>query len=252
MQGWLLAAEQAGAGDVAVMPDALALPIPEADRWNVLRMAGGRILARTPDGAGFAADEQLFLTVWTAAGKPQCDELPGFDTVLPIVLDLRQGAFARPRQGLSMTARRVAIVAAAGVLAHGAIAAADTVALRSIASQRGTELIALLNIAAPGRFTGTDPHEAAAMAAELLPAGGNAPPGTLLPILSRASAALAPFGSTVTVRSMSFDEARRQLRLDLELVDPAAAASITSALRNAGLSGRFDRSSLIIGTGAAT
>ncbi|MCZ4340058.1 type II secretion system protein GspL [Sphingomonadaceae bacterium G21617-S1] len=249
MNAWVLAAEEAGLGDAAIMPDALALPIPEPGRWNVQRI-GARILVRLPDGTGFAGLEPLFLSIWTAAGKPPCDEVTPPDTVA-IALDLRQGIFARPRQGLSASARRVALVAAAGLLAHGAIATADTIALRSIAAKRGAELTAQLNVSAPGRFTGTDPHEAANIAAEILPVGGSAPPGALLPMLTRASAALAPFGGAVTIRGMSFDEAGRSLRFDLDMTDPGASAGIVTALRQAGLRGRIEGNSLIVTGGLA-
>lgn len=251
MQAWLMAAEEAGLGDAAVMPDALALPLPAAGRWNVLRAEGNRILARLPDGTGFAVDEALFLPIWTAAGKPECDEQSGFDPIVPITLDLRQGIFARPRQGLSLTARRVAFVAAAGLVAHGAIAAADTVALRSIADKRGAELLSLLNTVAPGRVTATDPREAAAQAADLLPAGGSRPPGTLLPVLRRASTALAPFANVLTMRSLDFDATGHQLVIDADLADPATAPAIVAALRGAGLSARFEGRNLTIGAGGA-
>jgi general secretion pathway protein L len=132
MAAWVAAAADAGIADAAIMPDALALPVPGAGRWNVRRESDGRILVRTPEGSGFAAMEALFVALWTAAGKPTCDEVADTEEGIPIVLDLRQGDFARPRQGLSATGRRVAIVAAAGLIAHGAIAAADTVALRSV------------------------------------------------------------------------------------------------------------------------
>jgi general secretion pathway protein L len=89
------------------------------------------------------------------------------------------------------------------------------------------------------------------VAAELLPVGGNAPPGSLLPLLSRTSSALAPFGGTLTIRAMRFDEARRSLRLDLDLADPAARPGIANALRSAGLTGRFDGASLVVSGGAA-
>ncbi len=251
MAAWVAAAAEAGIADAAIMPDALALPVPDAGRWNVRRESDGRILVRTPEGTGFAAMEPLFVPLWTAAGKPQCDEVADSDAPVPIALDLRQGEFARPRQGLSATGRRVAIVAAAGLLAHAAIAAADTVALRSVAAKRGAELTALLATSAPGRYSGTDPREAAAVAAELLPVGGNAPPGDLLPLLSRTSSALAPFGGTVTIRALSFDQAERSLRLDLDLADPSVRAGITTALRSAGLTGRFGGNSLIVTGGAA-
>lgn len=251
MAAWAAAAEAAGLANIAIMPDALALPVPVPGRWNVRRDPRGRILVRTPEGTGFAAEQRLFLPLWTAAGKPECDEIGEDDGLLPIVIDLRQGLFARPRQGLTSTGRRVAMVAAAGLLAHGAIAAADTVALRSIAAKRGAELTVLLATAAPGRYTGEDPREAAMVAAELLPAGQAGPPGSLLPILTRTSSALAPFGATVTVRAIGFDEAGRTLRFELDLADPSARRGIVDALRSSGLSGRFDGASLIVGGTAA-
>jgi len=250
MAGWIAAAEESGLGNAAIMPDALALPVPEAGRWHVHRV-GARILVRLPDGSGFAAMEPLFLSLWGAAGRPDCDEIGLGAEAVPVALDLRQGPFARPRQGLSRTARRVALVGAAGLLAHGAIATADTFALRSIAAQRGAELTAQLNVSAPGRFTGSDPHEAAALAAELLPVGGSAAPGALLPLLTRASAALAPFGGAVTIRGLSFDETAHSLRFDCDLADPGAASGIVGALRQAGLAGRFEGGSLIVTGGAA-
>ena len=251
MARWIAAADAAGIPDAAIMPDALALPVPMPGRWNVRRDARGRILVRTPEGTGFAAEQRLFLPLWTAAGKPDCDEIGEEDGPLPIAVDLRQGAFARPRQGLSATGRRVAMVAAAGLLAHGAIAAADTVALRSIAAQRGAELTGLLAATAPGRYTGNDPREAALVAAELLPAGPASAPGSLLPMLTRTSAALAPFGGSVIVRAIDFDETGHSLRLDLDLADPSARRGIVEGLRSAGLPSRFDDGALIVGGGAA-
>lgn len=248
MAGWVGAAEAAGLADAAIMPDALALPLPEAGHWHVKREGGGRILVRTAEGAGFAADEKLFVALWTAAGKPACDEVD-FAPVVTIGLDLRQGDFAPARQGLSATGRRVAIVAAAGLLAHGAIAAADTYALRSVAAKQGAELTGLLATAAPGRYAGDDPHEAAMIAAELLPAGGAVPPGALLPLMSRTSQALAPFGAAIVVRSLGFDETDRSLRFDLDLADPAAGASIGRALAAAGLAGRFEGKTLVVRNG---
>lgn len=251
MARWIAAAEIAGVGDAALLPDALALPVPDAGRWNVLRDATGRILVRLPDGGGFATYEPLFLAMWTAAGRPECDEQAGLGPIDSIALDLRQGIFARPRQGLSATGRRVALVAAAGLLAHGAIAAADTFALKSIAAKRGAELTSQLATAAPGRYAGSDPREAAMVAAELIPAGTTAPPGSFLPLLTRSSAALAPFGATVTVRSLGFDAVRQRMQLEVDLADPSARGGIVKALQGAGLQGRFEGATLIIAGGRA-
>jgi general secretion pathway protein L len=247
---WIMAAEEAGIPDAAIVPDALALPIPAAGRWTVYRDGPDRCLARTPDGAGFATATAAFPALWAVAGKPPCDEVDQLDAGA-IALDLRQGAFARPRQGISSAARRAAIVAAAGLLAHGAIAAADTVALRSIAAKRGAEMTSLLAQVAPGAYGGTDPQEAAAIAADRLPTGQVAVPGRMMPLLVRASQAIAPFGATVAVRAIRYDDADASLAFDLDAADPEAARGLASAVRNAGLAARLDGSTLIVRQGTA-
>lgn len=89
------------------------------------------------------------------------------------------------------------------------------------------------------------------VAAELIPAGTTAPPGSFLPLLTRSSAALAPFGSTVTIRGMAFDAERQRLQLDVDLADPSAQGSVVKALGSAGLKGRFEGATLIIAGGGA-
>lgn len=246
MRRWVAALEAAGLGHAALVPDALALPVPPAGAWSV-DFAAGRAVVRTDDGAGFAVSEAQLRTVWAAAGKPSCvvfgDPLPRdlpqepAETVLePLArrllspaLDLRQGPYARRRAALSPLRRRVAIVAASGLLAHGAIAAAETVALRGIAAEREAETRSLLAIAAPGRPIGEDVVTAAA---DMLPAG-SAAPGRFVPLLARALAAVAPTG--VGLRSFSFDAREGTLALDVAAKDAADVRRAEGALAAAGL-----------------
>lgn len=257
MREWLAVLEAAGLGRAALVPDALALPMPPPGGWSV-DLTRARAVVRTDDGAGFAVPEAQLSVAWAAAGRPPCtsfgDPLPsdlsgdptadGDESALeplarrlvPPALDLRQGLYARRRAALSPLRRRVAIVAASGLLAHGAIAAAETVALRSIATQREAETRSLLAIAAPGRPVGEDVVTAAA---EILPAG-SAAPGRFFPLLARASAALE--GAGAVSRSLSFDADEGSLTLDVEAANPAALRNAASALAAAGFASKSSES----------
>lgn len=240
MRQWLAALDAAGLGHAAIVPDALALAVPPAGAWSIA-LADGRAVVRTDDGAGFAIAEARLRAAWELAGRPSClncgdpppPELGGEQPqgeVEPLArrlrapaLDLRQGRYQPRRAAMSPLRRRIAIVAASGLLAHGAIAAADTAALRNIAAEREAETRSLLAAAAPSRPIGGDVVTAAT---EMLPAG-SAPPGRFLPLLTRISAAAAPSG--VGLHSLSFDarEGRAALEVagEIQRVESALAAA---------------------------
>jgi general secretion pathway protein L len=192
----------------------------------------------------------LLPLAWEAGGKPECialgDPLPELypggsagpaasvemdPGLRRVTMDLRQGIYAR-RPKIPALWRRAAIVAGAGLAAHGAIAAADTNALRSIAADRRAETRALVSAISPA---GAANEDVASTAADMLPTG-DARPGSFLPILTRATAALAPLAPAVRMRALSFDGA---LKLELEAGDPAALKKAEGALARAGLSGRL-------------
>ena len=54
---------------VPLVPEVLLLPRPVAGQWTVAER-GGRILARRPDGTGFAAPEPAFRAIWAQSGVP--------------------------------------------------------------------------------------------------------------------------------------------------------------------------------------
>lgn len=250
MREWMAVLESAAMGHAALVPDALALPLPSAGRWSV-DLAGGRAVVRTDDGGGFAIPETQLRSAWAAAGKPSCtafgDRLPPelagdppadmADAALePLAsrlvsppLNLRQGRYAARRVALSPLRRRVAIVAASGLLAHGAIAAAETVALRAIAGEKEAETRSLLAIAAPGRPAGGD---VIAAAAEMLPAG-NAAPGRFLPLLASASGVLTSAGAEL--HALSFDDRQGTLALEVKAPEAAALERVVAALEKSGL-----------------
>ena len=222
MTEWVAAAGAAGLGDMPLMPDALALPVPDAG-WAVAR-EGGRILVRQADGTGFATTEARFEPLWDTAGRPALTETmlalqP--DATLP--LDLRQGAFA-PAQTDAPIWRRAAMVAGLGIAAHALIAAADVVALDRIAARWRGETAVLVSTIRPG--TAADDPALADTATALLPAGAAAPPGAFLPLMARASAALAG-APGATLREVTFQGGALSLTIAGDV--PRAAAALSAA-----------------------
>ena len=208
MAGWVETAEAAGLGHAAIMPDALALPVPPEGAWSV-DLAGNRAVVRAGDGSGFALNAAMLPPAWEAAGKPPAT---AYGAPLPAemmlegavlqpealarrlaapVLDLRQGAYSR-RRGTSNTLRRIGWIVALGALAHTGIALADTVMLRVIADRRAEDTRKLVSVMAPGvPLTGDLPTTVS----NLLPRGGGGAPQVFLPLLNRVSAALGPLGA---------------------------------------------------------
>ena len=249
MARWIDQAIEAGLGTAAIMPDALALPLPAAGRWTVLRQPGGRVLVRLGDGRGFAAGERNFIQLWTVAGKPDCDEIHQFPDPVALAIDLRQGDYAAARDTMSLPLRRLATVAAVGLLAHGAIAAADMVLLKSVEARRGVELQAQLAASVPGAQAAASPAEAALFAARILPAGSLSPPGEMIPLLGRASEALAPMQGALSYKAISYAEQGDRLRIDVDAADPASLDRARQALSKAGLPARVEGGTILVGGG---
>jgi general secretion pathway protein L len=241
MAAWVERAEAAGLGHAAMVPDALALPVPAEGAWSV-DLGAHRAVVRAGDGTGFACAAAMLMPVWEAAGRPAAtaygaplpaemmlgeaalEPEPLARRLLSPPLDLRQGAYAR-RRATSNVWRRVAWIVAIGAAAHTGIALADTVMLTIIANRRAAETQQLLAVVAPGvPVTG----DLATTAANLLPSGGGVPQ-TFLPLLSRVSTALAPLGG-INARAMEFQA--NSLTMDLD-GQPGLADRIRAALRNA-------------------
>jgi general secretion pathway protein L len=186
MADWIARADAAGLGHAAMVPDALALPLPPEGVWAV-DLEGDRAVVRAGDGTGFALPAAMLRPAWEAAGRP-----PGIAHGAPLpaemllesaaldsptlarrlsapALDLRQGPYARRRSAMPNVWRRVAWIVALGAAAHAVIALADTVMLRVIADRRAEETRQLVALAAPGTNLSGD---VATTVANLLPQGG--------------------------------------------------------------------------------
>jgi general secretion pathway protein L len=248
MLRWVELADAAALGHAGLVPDALALPVPEAGEWSAEAIEG-RVLVRTGDGTGFAMPAALIGQAWEAAGRPRVwncgaepiGELPNepratggggmAERLLVPPVDLRQGPYARRRVSGSNWLRRLGWIAAAGIAAHTVIAAADTVMLRVIAERRADDTRAAIAQAAPGANLSGDLRTSVA---DLLPPPGQAG-SEFVPLIARTSAALAPLSSAVTARAMRFEG--NALVLDLDPGEPDLAERVRGALRAGGMAG---------------
>lgn len=248
MQQWVEDAEAAGLAHAAIVPDALALSVPEADAWHV-EPRGGRVLVRNGDGTGFAAPRTMIGAIWERAGRPAIrnlgreplgelpqdyltdDALAWEQRLRTPALDLRQGVYSR-RGGRSNWRKRLAWIVAAGIAAHVVISAADTVMLRVIAERRADDLRATVAQVAPGTSISGDLR---AGIADMLPVAG--PAGSaFVPQLTRASRALAPLDGTITTRAMRFEG--NALVIDLEPGETGLIERVRGAMRAAGVEGQ--------------
>ncbi len=249
MAEWISHSEAAGLGDAALVPDALALPIPVEGEWSV-DLGTTRAVVRAGDGSGFAIPAPMLETAWTAAGQPRiisygaplpaamvadADILaldPLARRLIAPALDLRQGRYARRRAAMPGVGKRLAQLAAIGILAHTGIAAADAIALRGIANDRAEQTRALVQSVAPGAALGEDLPSSVADLLSRSGAGGGGQ-DALLPVMARVSAALAPVSSAIAFDSIRLDGG--VATIDVAAGDPALPGRIRGALADAGV-----------------
>ena len=179
-----------------LVPDVLALPVPAAGCCSV-REAGGRVLVRRADGTGYATRAERLEAFWRADGAPQIvlyggrlpEQVPvGAPGLMPAGptpeaarFDLLQGAHARAGRGGRRVLTRLFAVIALALVAHGAVLAADTLALRRIAEARETALRSALSARVPDLPPSLPLNEALLRALPAAPAAR----GEFLPLLAR-------------------------------------------------------------------
>ncbi len=228
-----------------LVPDVLALPVPSPGSCSV-REAFGRVMVRRADGTGFAAPTDAFAALWQADGAPQVvlyggrlpDGIPvGASGLMPatptaeaLAVDLLQGRYIRDNRARRRLVSRLGAIALLALAAHGVTYAADTYALRRIASERETQLRSELAARVPG-VTGATPLDVALRRA--LPAAEQ--PGAFLPLLARVSAALQPAADAITLKSLAFNAADGTLALAVEAPDLETLQTVATGLRDAGL-----------------
>ena len=252
MDHWVGMLADAGLDHCILLPDALSLPTPPQGSWRIV-VEGGRALVRTGDGSGFAVDVDALPATWEAGNRPRLiasgDALPdvmrtGLDdmtlelddgarpAVVVAPVDLRQGRYAATRRRSAVSPwRAVALVAAAGVVAHIGILALDTLVLDGMADRREAETRALVAARAPD--LGEQPD--LVLAVDRVAPLQSGADGRLVRSLGRVSSAL-----SATPMSYRYIEYTSDGALDLAVSVPGAATldSATAALNGAALPAR--------------
>jgi general secretion pathway protein L len=249
MADWAGIVAEAGLAHCSLVPDALSLPVPEEGAWST-QVSGDRVLVRTWEGTGFATSRSQLPILWAAAGNPVCiaygEPLPNEVTFVPgaieleplttrlmvPALDLRQGAYAKPRRSVPISARTAMAVLGAAALAHAAIASVETFVLREMADNRRADAQALVQQYLPGVAVDAD---FAAEVNELLSGGAGPPRSSFVPLLVRASAALGQGAPDTTWRGLSYDGKAGELSLFIEQTDMNGLQRSEAALLAAGL-----------------
>lgn len=232
---------------ITAEPFLLATPEPDtagAEAWHCVRR-GARVLVRTSDGTGFAAETKAMPTLWHLAGKPQVeafgDPLPSGidaqhhpDAAPPLsdpasLPDLRQGRF-RPDRRLDKPLKWLAAACVLGAVGHLGIAAADVQAQKSMADNLRDKAQAAL----AQRLPDVSPDASPALVQRQLAAQDRVAIGSgFLPLMNRVSTALLSGSDEVQFRQITWAE--DTLRLTVEAPGLEALQRAEAELKSAGL-----------------
>ncbi len=227
-----------------LLPDTLALPLPEAGQWSVWA-GGGRILTRTPDGAGFATSAAAWPSYHLAAGRPAIvlyggeldpDSAVLHKAALPVqmdgplrMFDLNTGRAADRALGLPRVWRHAAALLLVAGLGHLGLLVADTWALAQIRDASQASLRQALQ--AIGQPAAAD-LEGAISAALARMNGAQGP--VFVALLARVFAALEPQTGKVTASDLRYVADQNSLTLTLHAPDIATLQVVDSTLTKAG------------------
>lgn len=251
MREWVAMLTQAGLERCILLPDALALPEPPLGSWRVA-IEGGRAVVRTDEGGGFAVEADMLPAAWEAGGRPtliaEGDPLPEVmrdgvrdvslemdgaarPSVVAPPVDLRQGPYAAQRAEAESPWRLVGLVAAAGVAAHLALVAIDTLALHGMAERREAETRRLIAERQPALEAAPDLVAAVDQIAPM-GVGGDGP---FVRLFGRTSRALT--GQPLAYRAISYGAAA-PMTLAVTGADAAAVDGAVAALARAAIPAR--------------
>jgi general secretion pathway protein L len=227
-----------------LMPDVLALPVPQAGQWSVWAI-GLRALVRTPDGAGFATAAAALPVYHLAAGRPGIVLYGGaLDGLLPVLRTARLPAWPDPAlerfdlntaratirsANLPRAWRQIAALLVLAGLGHAGLLMADTLAIGRI---RDISVAALREaLAAAGQPAEGDLETAIRTA--LARSQGTVGP-RLMPMLARAFAALGPEAGRVFTSDLRYAADQNSLMLTLQAPDIVTLQGVETALTGAG------------------
>jgi general secretion pathway protein L len=227
-----------------LLPDTLALPVPDAGHWSVWT-DGDRALVRTADGAGFATHSAALPIFHLAAGHPGIVLYggtldAGFVDIRPAPLPTRPD-FALDRldlntgrdtgRGLTLpkTWARIAAVLAFAAVGHAGLLIADIGALGHISAANQAVVRGVLD--ALGQPAGADID--AAITRTLAQSNGAGGP-RLIAMMSLTFAALSPHAGRVTLSDLRYGADLGSLTVTLQAPDIVTLQDVEVALTDAG------------------
>lgn len=231
-----------------VVPEQMLLPAPTQTEggttWSARRVAD-RILVRSSDGTGFAADAGMLAHLWQRAGKPTIqhfgDPLPdgikATDAPTPkepsasdlAKFDLRQGAF-RPELGLGKPLKWLAASLVLGLAGHVGLALADLEAQAAIADTFRKQAATALQARVPAASVDDPP----ALVQRRIAAQATVRTGSgFLPLMNQVSQAWLADGTSVQLRELTWSE--DALKLVVEAPDLEALQKAEASLADRGM-----------------
>jgi general secretion pathway protein L len=227
-----------------LLPDTLALPVPDAGHWSVWT-DGNRVLVRTADGAGFATQAAALPMYHLAADRPAIILYGGaldgqFGEIRPAALptrpdfvldrlDLNIARDAGRALTLPKTWVRMAAVLAFAALGHIGLLIADTWALGHVRAANAADVRGVLD--ALGQPAGDDID--AAITRTLGQANGADGP-RLIAIMTRTFAALSSEAGRVTLSDLRYAADQGSLTVTLQAPDIVTLQGVEIALTGAG------------------
>lgn len=229
---WRQALGRAQRRGAVLIPDYLMLRPPDEEGCWTVHRRGERILARLPDGTGFAADSDAFHLAWRLAAMPRLhasgDALPAeFEKALvtrrprPLPPDPRFAGLNLAAEEESMSsetaawtwARAAAAIVLLGAGGHTAIGYAELHVLETEARKRQGVVAALLADVAPGEGS------VAEVIARMDAASASAQHRGFLDTFSETAKAFRGFRSDVTIDALSYEDESGRLDLDIVIAD---------------------------------
>lgn len=265
MRDWVMMLRDAGLDHCILLPDALAVPEPPPGSWRVA-IDRGRALVRTDEGVGFAIEADALPAAWEAGGRPtliaEGDPLPDVmregvrdvslemngaarPSVVAPPVDLRQGVYAAARTSAASPWRPIGLVAAAGLAAHLALAAVDTLALHGMAERREAETRRLIAERQPGLESAPD----LVVAVDQLAPVGAGGDGPFTRQFGRVSRAL--IGQPLAYRAIGYGAAD-PMTLSITAADASALDGAVAALARAAVPARSALDPVASGAATAT
>lgn len=239
----------ASASDKVIVPEQMLLPVEVQDGersvWAAFRQ-NDRVLVRISDGTGFAADISVLEHMWRASGMPAINSygaslpanipftdrsIDNFSTIADLKrYDLRQGRY-RPASGMEPPLRWLAVSVLLSVLAHLALAFADTRAQTVIAEALRDDAAIVLESRLP--YADID-DSLAVLRSQILAQSQPQIASAFLPLMNQISQAWLREGSTVLIRQLSWSD--DTLRLVVEAPDLEALQLAEASLKAVNLS----------------